>query len=174
MIVPAQAEFARARREARARIARVALAILRQHDAHMVAYRAELHVREQVAQLVKRYKRHEFTSETDIVRLRRIKQEVAKKHKVTVAAIEGRSRRSDISLARREALYRARMETSFSFPELGRRFGDRDHSTVITAVDKFAEELRLASHPCAHSSAAISTGAAPGSVDTPPSPSQDA
>jgi chromosomal replication initiator protein len=39
-------------------------------------------------------------------------------------------------------MYLAKKLTSRSLPEIGRRFGGRDHSTVLHAVRKIDEQMR--------------------------------
>jgi chromosomal replication initiator protein len=39
-------------------------------------------------------------------------------------------------------MYLAKKLTSRSLPDIGRRFGGRDHSTVLHAVRKIDEEIR--------------------------------
>ena len=48
----------------------------------------------------------------------------------------GPSRRRPLVTARQIAMYVFRDLTDLSFPAIGREFGDRDHTTVIHAVDK--------------------------------------
>jgi chromosomal replication initiator protein len=50
-------------------------------------------------------------------------------------------RARSIARPRQMAMYLAKKLTSKSLPEIGRRFGGRDHTTVIHAVKKI-EELR--------------------------------
>ena len=38
-------------------------------------------------------------------------------------------------------MYLAKQLTSRSLPEIGRRFGDRDHTTVLHAIRKIDKEL---------------------------------
>jgi chromosomal replication initiator protein len=53
-----------------------------------------------------------------------------------VAATEvlARGRRPTVTRARKLAMYLARELTDHSLPEIGRAFGGRDHSTVLSAV----------------------------------------
>ena len=44
------------------------------------------------------------------------------------------------------AMFLARKLTSMSFPEIGSRFGGKDHSTVISAVRKIERLLYLAEY----------------------------
>jgi chromosomal replication initiator protein len=72
----------------------------------------------------------------------RIKSEVATKHGVTAGEIDGIRRAAHIVAARQEAMWRVKNETKLSYPEIGRRFGDKDHTTVIWAVRQ--HEARMA------------------------------
>lgn len=53
----------------------------------------------------------------------------------------GARRRPDHVLARQVAMYLCRRKLGLSYPELGRAFGGRDHSTVIHAVKKIRRLL---------------------------------
>ncbi|MBL78068.1 MAG: chromosomal replication initiator protein DnaA [Acidimicrobiaceae bacterium] len=54
----------------------------------------------------------------------------------TIMDLIGPSRRRPLVTARQIAMYVFRDLTDLSFPAIGREFGDRDHTTVIHAVDK--------------------------------------
>lgn len=60
--------------------------------------------------------------------------EVALKHGITAEDITSESRSGPIVQARQEAMWRARQETDLSLPALGRRFGGRDHTTVLYGI----------------------------------------
>ncbi len=66
----------------------------------------------------------------------RIQQEVARHYNIPL--LEMKSARSSIVLARprQVAMWLARRLTRQSTPEIGRRFGGRDHTTVLHAVKK--------------------------------------
>ncbi len=51
----------------------------------------------------------------------------------------GPSRRRPLVMARQIGMYVFREVTDFSFPAIAREFGNRDHTTVIHAVDKIGE-----------------------------------
>jgi chromosomal replication initiator protein len=55
---------------------------------------------------------------------------VARFHSIRSADITGSKRTRSLTRPRHIAMYLARTHTSLSFPELGREFGGRDHSTV--------------------------------------------
>jgi chromosomal replication initiator protein len=54
----------------------------------------------------------------------------------------GHNRRRPLVTARQVGMYVMRDVTEFSYPAIGRVFGDRDHSTVIHAVDKIQRLMR--------------------------------
>jgi len=56
----------------------------------------------------------------------------------SVAELIGPSRRRPLVIARQIAMYLFRELTDFSYPAIGREFGDRDHTTVIHAVEKIS------------------------------------
>lgn len=60
----------------------------------------------------------------------------------TVTEITGPSRKQPLALARQVAMYLCREFTDLSLPKIGSHFGDRDHTTVIHAIDKIKRVLR--------------------------------
>ena len=57
--------------------------------------------------------------------------------------LRSKGRRQELVVARQVAMYLIREMTSHSYPEIGQFFGGRDHSTVMYAVQKMADQLRL-------------------------------
>lgn len=72
---------------------------------------------------------------------RKITKEVAEKHNVSVRDMQSASRFRHIVTARNEAFYRLRNETTLSLPQIGRRFGDRDHTTVLHGIRRYMSEV---------------------------------
>ena len=68
-----------------------------------------------------------------------IKAEIASQYRVSVAELEGENREKRVSQARQIAIYLARELTQSSFPQIGKEFGGRDHSTVIHAYRRVKE-----------------------------------
>jgi chromosomal replication initiator protein len=66
---------------------------------------------------------------------------VAKLHNVRSADITGTKKTRTLTRPRHIAMYLARVHTSLSFPELGREFGDRDHSTIQHGFRKVQEQI---------------------------------
>lgn len=72
---------------------------------------------------------------------REILCEVARGLNLRPEDILGGKRRPDLVLARQVAMYVCRQKLGLSYPELGRAFGGRDHSTVIHAIKKIKKLL---------------------------------
>ena len=60
---------------------------------------------------------------------------------VTPSELIARDRRPDVARARKVAIYLARELTGKSLPEIGRRLGGRDHSTILSAVRSLAGDI---------------------------------
>ena len=56
--------------------------------------------------------------------------------------IKGARRHKAVSLPRQVAMYLTRRHTNLSYPEIGSRFGDRDHTTVMSGVRKIERLLK--------------------------------
>lgn len=74
---------------------------------------------------------------------REIQEQVAVKYGVTVLDLQSKSRRKALTAVRHEAMYRIAKETGLSFPNIGKIFGGRDHTTALHGVAKHAERNGL-------------------------------
>jgi chromosomal replication initiator protein len=82
-----------------------------------------------------------------------IQKRVADYFGIKVSDIQSSRRTQNITRPRQVAMYLAKILTSRSLPEIGRKFGGRDHTTVLHAVRKveeilendreFAEDLKI-------------------------------
>ena len=70
------------------------------------------------------------------ITVQQIQKLVAGHFNVTVSDLRGGRRHRAIALPRMIAMFLARKHTRSSFPDIGKKFGNRDHSTVISAVNK--------------------------------------
>ena len=70
-----------------------------------------------------------------------ILQATAEVFNFTLEQITGGSRRRPLVDARQIAMYVTRNMTDLSYPEIGRAFGNRDHTTVIHAVRKIEHHM---------------------------------
>lgn len=75
----------------------------------------------------------------DITMIQRV---TAKYFDVSVESLRGKRRTSQVAQARRAAMYLAKQRTGMTLVEIGKRFGNRDHSTVIYSLGRVNEELR--------------------------------
>ncbi len=71
-----------------------------------------------------------------------IQRKVAAHYNVKFAEMSSARRARAVARPRQVAMYLAKQLTSRSLPEIGRKFGGRDHTTVMHAVKKI-EELKL-------------------------------
>ncbi len=114
------------------------------------------------------------------VTIEEIKRKVADHFQLKVADLESPNRSRSIVRPRQVAMYLSRILTPRSFPEIGKRFGDRDHTTVMHAVSTvkafigtdphFAEEvegLRLSIRNWP-----VEQGSGDAKAGTPPAPFQ--
>jgi chromosomal replication initiation ATPase DnaA len=60
-----------------------------------------------------------------------VKRFVAERYGVSVSDLESKSRRREVVRPRQVAMHLARRVTDQSYPQIARRFGPRDHSTVV-------------------------------------------
>lgn len=72
------------------------------------------------------------------VSIQKIIKEVSKYFTIPISAIIGSKRSQLISHARQVSMYLSRELTSNSLPKIGKSFGNRDHTTVIYAINKIA------------------------------------
>ncbi len=76
--------------------------------------------------------------------VRYIIKSVEERHNLPPGTIVGRGRTRAIQLAREEAIAESRKLTRFSFPQLARLFGDRDHTTLVSAHQRFKARMGVA------------------------------
>jgi chromosomal replication initiator protein len=100
------------------------------------------------AQLVGRTITLEMTQETlaDLLRaserritIDEIQKKVAEHYNIRLADMHSARRARQVARPRQVAMYLAKQLTPRSLPEIGRKFGGRDHTTVIHAVRKIEE-----------------------------------
>ena len=66
---------------------------------------------------------------------------VAKHAQLAVSELKGKSRQQSIADARGLAMFLVRRLTLASYAEIGRHFGNRDHSTVLHACQKYERKI---------------------------------
>lgn len=75
------------------------------------------------------------------VTIAEIQARVAQQFNVRIAELQTSSRKRRIARPRQVAMYLAHRHTTASLPEIGRRLGNRDHTTVIHGIRQI-ERLR--------------------------------
>jgi chromosomal replication initiator protein len=68
-----------------------------------------------------------------------IQKAVAARFELPVESLRGKRRTSSVAMGRQVAMYLTKQLTSLTLVEIGRRFGNRDHSTVLYACARIAE-----------------------------------
>lgn len=71
-----------------------------------------------------------------------IKKVVADNYGIEMNDMKSKKRTRAIAFPRQIAMYIARELTNLSFPQIGDRFGGRDHSTVLHACDKIKQKIK--------------------------------
>ncbi len=78
-----------------------------------------------------------------------IQRRVAEHYALKINDLLSERRSRDVARPRQVAMYLAKLLTPRSLPEIGRRFGGRDHTTVMHALKRI-EELRATDHELDH------------------------
>ena len=68
--------------------------------------------------------------------------EVCKFYNLEPDLLRGQGRAKDISMARQIAMYQIRRMTNLSLKEIGAEFGNRDHSTVLSALNRMENLIK--------------------------------
>lgn len=86
-----------------------------------------------------------FSSDEDEkeITIDQISKAVAHYFKIPLVDLKSKSRNKDITNARHIAMYLARMVANSKQQEIGEYFGGRDHTSVIHAVEKIKERIKV-------------------------------
>ena len=118
------------------------------HEHHFVVLEGALQRLFAFASLVGREIDMELTQDclTDILRasdrklsIEDIQRKVAEHYNIKLSDLVGQKRVRTIARPRQVAMYLAKQMTTRSLPEIGRRFGGRDHTTIMHGVRKIEE-----------------------------------
>lgn len=82
-----------------------------------------------------------ITESTKEITIEKIQKTVAEHFQIKVAEIKSQKRLKNIVLPRQVAMYISRSLTNMSYPEIGEKFGGKDHSTIIHAIKKIQEKM---------------------------------
>lgn len=93
------------------------------------------HVKEHLKHLFDEESNRKVTPNDVITRISRI-------YDVSVEDIISKSRQSKVVMPRFVAMYLTRKLTDMTTTDIGKQFGDRDHSTVVNAINKIEEDMK--------------------------------
>jgi chromosomal replication initiator protein len=74
--------------------------------------------------------------EAEGITMNRIAKTVSAQFKLTVEELKSKNNSRQIAVPRQVAMYLCKRLTKHSFPEIGREFGGKHHTTVMHSVDK--------------------------------------
>jgi len=81
------------------------------------------------------------TNSSRVITPQLLLEETAKMFGFTIDDLCGRSRRRPLVVARQVGMYVFRELTEYSYPQIAREFGGRDHTTVMYAVEKITRQI---------------------------------
>ena len=79
----------------------------------------------------------------NLLTIETIQKKVAEHFQIRLADMTSKRRPNNIAIPRQIAMYLSKQLTQRSLPDIGRKLGGRDHTTVMHAVKK-VDELRAA------------------------------
>ena len=83
------------------------------------------------------------SNSTENISLDIIQKVIADNYQISVADLKGKKRDKKFVVPRQIAIYIARELTEIAYTELGNEFGGKDHSTIMTAYKKIAEQIKI-------------------------------
>ncbi len=86
-----------------------------------------------------------FDSRDSTITCETIKTAVCKKYGIKLADMDSKKRNREYARPRQIAMYLCREMTDLSLPQIGQSFGGKDHTTVLHACNKVAEEMKTSS-----------------------------
>jgi len=75
-------------------------------------------------------------AESDVITIQKIQKAVAASYRIRVEELISKSNTRRLSLPRQIAMYLCKRMTKHSYPEIGRAFGGKHHTTVIHSFVK--------------------------------------
>ena len=72
-----------------------------------------------------------------------IQKVIADNYQISVADLKGKKRDKKFVIPRQIAIYISRELTEIAYTELGNEFGGKDHSTIMSAYNKIAEQIKI-------------------------------
>jgi chromosomal replication initiator protein len=85
--------------------------------------------------------KHILVEKSRDISVEEIQKTVATYFNIKVSELRSAKRVKNLVLPRQIAMYLSRQLTSYSFPDIGDRFGGKDHSTIIYAIKKMEKQM---------------------------------
>ena len=106
----------------------------------LVAF-ANLTGKQLVPEVVQDVLRDFMREEIKAVDLSIIQQTISKRYGISEESLKGKKRTNSIAFPRQVGMYLARQLTELSLAEIGQKFGNRDHTTVLYACEKITSMI---------------------------------
>ena len=85
--------------------------------------------------------KHILVEKSRDISVEEIQKTVATYFNIKVSELRSAKRVKNLVLPRQIAMYLSRQLTAYSFPDIGDRFGGKDHSTIIYAIKKMEKQM---------------------------------
>lgn len=80
---------------------------------------------------------------TESISIDVIQKVIADNYQISVADLKGKKRDKKFVIPRQIAIYVARELTEMAYTDIGNEFGGKDHSTIMSAYNKIAEQIKI-------------------------------
>lgn len=91
-------------------------------------------------EMAKRVLRDTIQERQRVVTVEDVQRAVSERYQVKIVELKSRKRTKNLVIPRQIGMYLTRELTNLSFPEIGKAFGGKDHSTVIHACKQIQKE----------------------------------
>jgi len=83
----------------------------------------------------------QFGATGRLITVEKIQKFIANEYKISVSDLKEKTNRSEVVNPRQIAMYLCKHLLNLSLKEIGRKFGGKDHSTVIHSIKKVEEKM---------------------------------
>jgi len=83
-----------------------------------------------------------IVEQTKEITIEKIQKTIATHYQIKTSDLKSSKRLKTLVLPRQIAMYISRKLTSASYPEIGSKFGGKDHSTIIHAIKKIEKNMQ--------------------------------
>lgn len=80
---------------------------------------------------------------TESISIDVIQKVISDNYQISVADLKGKKRDKKFIIPRQIAIYIARELTEMAYTDIGNEFGGKDHSTIMSAYNKIAEQIKI-------------------------------